>query len=119
MTYGWISGEQGTSNKNLQWMVGQRSLWKTEWKPDVWHNVAYEIVGDQEAVDYKTKKKKKKRHLTTTFSSLTKYRTLAQGLSAFGIPKGVHRSRESLLQVSLVQFFSVKSTLTYVVYPST
>lgn len=61
MTYGWISGEQGTSNKNLQWMVGQRSLWKTEWKPDVWHNVAYEIVGDQEAVDYKTKKKKKKK----------------------------------------------------------
>ncbi|KAI6466752.1 hypothetical protein MCOR15_002840 [Pyricularia oryzae] len=44
MTYGWISGEQGTSNKNLQWMVGQRSLWKTEWKPDVWHNVAYEIM---------------------------------------------------------------------------
>ncbi|KAI6349056.1 hypothetical protein MCOR25_010733 [Pyricularia grisea] len=43
MKYGWISGEQGTSNTNLQWMVSQRSLWKTEWKPDVWHNVAYEI----------------------------------------------------------------------------
>jgi hypothetical protein len=44
MKYGWISGEQGTSNPNLQFMVSQKSLWKTEWKPDVWHNVAYEIV---------------------------------------------------------------------------
>ena len=41
---GWISGAQGTSNPNLQWMVSQQSQWKTEWKPDVWHNVAYEIV---------------------------------------------------------------------------
>ncbi|KAK2000022.1 hypothetical protein LX36DRAFT_603893 [Colletotrichum falcatum] len=40
---GWISGEQGTSNNNLQFMVQGKSLWKTEWKPDVWHNVAYEI----------------------------------------------------------------------------
>lgn len=44
MKYGWISGEQGTSNPNLQFMVSQKSLWKTEWKPDVWHNIAYEIV---------------------------------------------------------------------------
>ncbi|KAJ9136706.1 Glycoside hydrolase family 131 protein [Pleurostoma richardsiae] len=43
MKYGWISGEQGTSNPNLQWMVQQKSLWKTEWKPSVWHNIAYEI----------------------------------------------------------------------------
>ena len=44
MKYGWISGESGTSNPNLQWMVSQKSLWKTEWKPNVWHNIAYEIV---------------------------------------------------------------------------
>ncbi len=44
LKYGWISGEQGTSNPNLQWMVSQKSQWKTEWKPNVWHNVAYEIV---------------------------------------------------------------------------
>ncbi|CAK7228007.1 hypothetical protein SBRCBS47491_006758 [Sporothrix bragantina] len=43
LKYGWISGESGTSNPNLQWMVSQKSQWKTEWKPDVWHNVAYEI----------------------------------------------------------------------------
>ena len=41
---GWISGESGTSNPNLQWMTNQRSGWKTEWKAGVWHNVAYEIV---------------------------------------------------------------------------
>lgn len=41
---GWISGESATNNTNLQFMVQQKSLWKTEWKPDVWHNVAYEIV---------------------------------------------------------------------------
>ena len=45
MKYGWISGEQGTSNPNLQFMVSQKSLWKTEWVPNVWHNIAYEIVG--------------------------------------------------------------------------
>lgn len=44
MKYGWISGEQGESNVNLQWMTNQQSHWKTEWKPDVWHNIAYEIV---------------------------------------------------------------------------
>ncbi|KAK1769236.1 hypothetical protein QBC33DRAFT_513464 [Phialemonium atrogriseum] len=43
LKYGWISGEQGTSNPNLQWMTSQQSHWKVEWKPDVWHNVAYEI----------------------------------------------------------------------------
>ncbi|KAK3333806.1 hypothetical protein B0T19DRAFT_137608 [Cercophora scortea] len=43
LKYGWISGEQGTSNPNLQWMTGGKSQWKTEWKPNVWHNVAYEI----------------------------------------------------------------------------
>ncbi|KAH9884559.1 hypothetical protein F4778DRAFT_787667 [Xylariomycetidae sp. FL2044] len=43
MKYGWISGEPGTANPNLQFMVAQKSQWKTEWKPDVWHNIAYEI----------------------------------------------------------------------------
>ncbi|KAI2636357.1 hypothetical protein GGS26DRAFT_491764 [Hypomontagnella submonticulosa] len=43
MKYGWISGEQGTENPNLQFMVSQNSKWKTEWKPNVWHNVAFEI----------------------------------------------------------------------------
>ena len=44
MKYGWISGESGTSNANLQWMTNQQSRWKTEWKAGVWHNIAYEIV---------------------------------------------------------------------------
>ncbi|KAK5664299.1 hypothetical protein OQA88_517 [Cercophora sp. LCS_1] len=44
LKYGWISGESGTSNPNLQWMTNQKSQWKTEWKAGVWHNVAYEIV---------------------------------------------------------------------------
>jgi len=48
LKYGWISGEQGTSNPNLQFMVSQKSLWKTEWKPNVWHNVAYEIVRNRD-----------------------------------------------------------------------
>jgi hypothetical protein len=41
---GWISGESGTSNPNLQFMISQNSKWKTDWKAGVWHNVAYEIV---------------------------------------------------------------------------
>lgn len=44
LKYGWISGEQGTSNTNLQWMVGGQSKWKVELKANEWHNVAYEIV---------------------------------------------------------------------------
>lgn len=44
LKYGWISGEQGTNNPNLQWMTNQQSRWKTEWKAGVWYNVAYEIV---------------------------------------------------------------------------
>lgn len=44
MKYGWVSGEQGTSNTNLQWFVGGQSKWKVELAADVWHNVAYEIV---------------------------------------------------------------------------
>ncbi|KAI5868140.1 hypothetical protein GGS23DRAFT_13517 [Durotheca rogersii] len=43
LKYGWISGEQGAENPNLQFMVSQNSKWKTEWKADVWHNVAFEI----------------------------------------------------------------------------
>lgn len=44
LKYGWISGEAGTSNINLQWMVSGQSKWKTELKADEWHNVVYEIV---------------------------------------------------------------------------
>jgi hypothetical protein len=44
MKYGWVNGEQGTSNTNLQWMVGGQSKWKVNLEADVWHNVAYEIV---------------------------------------------------------------------------
>ncbi|KAK3997701.1 hypothetical protein QBC44DRAFT_354709 [Cladorrhinum sp. PSN332] len=43
LKYGWISGEQGQSNPNLQWMTNQQSKWKTEWKAGVWYNFAYEI----------------------------------------------------------------------------
>lgn len=41
---GWISGESGTTNPNLQFMISQNSKWNTEWKAGVWHNVAFEIV---------------------------------------------------------------------------
>lgn len=42
---GWISGEAGTSNPKLQWMVSQQSKWSVdEWQPDVFYNFAYEIV---------------------------------------------------------------------------
>lgn len=44
LKYGWISGEAGVSNTNLQWMVGGQGKWKTELKADEWHNVVYEIV---------------------------------------------------------------------------
>jgi hypothetical protein len=44
LKYGWVNGESGTSNTNLQWFVGGQSKWKVELVADVWHNVAYEIV---------------------------------------------------------------------------
>jgi hypothetical protein len=44
LKYGWVNGESGTSNTNLQWMVGGQSKWKVQLDADVWHNVAYEIV---------------------------------------------------------------------------
>lgn len=44
LKYGWISGESGTSDPYLQFMISQNSKWKTEWKAGVWHNVAFEIV---------------------------------------------------------------------------
>lgn len=37
-------GEQGTSNPNLQWMIGGQGKWKTEFLPNVWYNFAYDIV---------------------------------------------------------------------------
>lgn len=45
-----VDGEQGSEDPNLQWMVGGQSKWKTDWKPNVWHNVAYEIVSN--VLDY-------------------------------------------------------------------
>lgn len=45
MKYGWISGESGTSDPKLQWMVSQQSKWSVPtWDAGVWHNMAYEIV---------------------------------------------------------------------------
>lgn len=52
MKSGWISGESGTSNVNLQWFVNSRSAWKTEWKADVWYNVAYEIDFSAQTVGF-------------------------------------------------------------------
>lgn len=52
MKSGWISGESGTSNTNLQWMVGGVSQWATNFTADVWHNVAYEIDFDAGTVGF-------------------------------------------------------------------
>ncbi|KKA29646.1 hypothetical protein TD95_000695 [Thielaviopsis punctulata] len=43
MKYGWVSGESGTSDTNLQFFANSKSQWKATWEPNVWHNVAYEI----------------------------------------------------------------------------
>ncbi|KAH7015987.1 hypothetical protein B0J12DRAFT_586367 [Macrophomina phaseolina] len=43
LKYGWVNGESGSSNPNLQWMVGGQGKWSTAFDADVWHNVAYEI----------------------------------------------------------------------------
>ena len=40
---GWLSGSPGTDDPLLRWMVGGNTEWSTEFLPDVWHNVAYEI----------------------------------------------------------------------------
>ncbi|KAF7454968.1 Glycoside hydrolase family 131 protein [Pyrenophora tritici-repentis] len=52
LKYGWISGESGTSNTNLQWMVSGQSKWKTELKADEWHNVVYEINFSSKQVSF-------------------------------------------------------------------
>ncbi|KAI1425988.1 hypothetical protein F5Y12DRAFT_315856 [Xylaria sp. FL1777] len=52
MKSGWISGESGTSNPNLQFMVSQNSKWKTEWKANVWYNIAYEIDFSRNTVGF-------------------------------------------------------------------
>jgi hypothetical protein len=44
MKYGLISGASGTSDGNLRWFVGGQSKWSVNFAPDVWHNIAYEIV---------------------------------------------------------------------------
>lgn len=40
---GWLSGSSGTDDPLLRWMVGGTTEWSTEFLPEVWHNVAYEI----------------------------------------------------------------------------
>jgi hypothetical protein len=40
---GWVGGNGGEDD-NLQWMVSGKSHWKTKWVPEVWHNIAYDIV---------------------------------------------------------------------------
>lgn len=52
MKYGWISGEQNTSDPYLQWMTTQQSHWKATWDAGVWHNVAYEIDFSQNTVGF-------------------------------------------------------------------
>ncbi|KAH6643635.1 hypothetical protein C7974DRAFT_1907 [Boeremia exigua] len=52
LKYGWISGEQGVSNTNLQWMVGGQSKWKVDLKADEWHNVVYEINFSSQQVTF-------------------------------------------------------------------
>lgn len=39
LKYGWVNGEQGTSNTNLQFYIGGQSKWKVQLEADVWHNV--------------------------------------------------------------------------------
>ncbi|KAF1810822.1 hypothetical protein P152DRAFT_475279 [Eremomyces bilateralis CBS 781.70] len=52
MKYGWVvHGEQGTSNPNLQWMIGGQGKWKTEFTPDAWYNFAYDIDFGTQTVD--------------------------------------------------------------------
>ncbi|KAF2101953.1 hypothetical protein NA57DRAFT_17427, partial [Rhizodiscina lignyota] len=50
MKYGWINGEQGTDNPNLQWMVTSQSQWKTPFTAGQWYNFAYEIDFDGQTV---------------------------------------------------------------------
>ncbi|KAF1985798.1 glycoside hydrolase family 131 protein [Aulographum hederae CBS 113979] len=52
MKYGLNSGEQGTSNPNLQWWANSQSQWKAPLEPGVWHNVAYEIDFDGGSVGF-------------------------------------------------------------------
>jgi len=38
------SGQPGPDD-TLRWAVSSQTKWSTKWEADVWHNVAYEIVG--------------------------------------------------------------------------
>ncbi|KXJ89759.1 hypothetical protein Micbo1qcDRAFT_212247 [Microdochium bolleyi] len=40
---GLLSGQPGTSDPALRWMVGGVTKWSVNWDADVWHNCAYEI----------------------------------------------------------------------------
>ena len=44
MKYGLLSGEAGTSDPSLRWMINGQSQWNTTFDAGVWHNIAYEIV---------------------------------------------------------------------------
>lgn len=44
MNSGWVEGDEGTTNSNLRWMKDHEEFWSAEWLPDVWHNIAYEVV---------------------------------------------------------------------------
>ncbi|KKF94894.1 hypothetical protein CFO_g2760 [Ceratocystis platani] len=52
MKYGWLSGESGESNPNLQFFAASKSQWKAEWAAGVWHNIAYEIDFDGNTVAF-------------------------------------------------------------------
>ena len=70
MKYGLISGEQGTEDKKLQWMVNGVSHWSTVFRPSelksidassivsfasstgIWHNIAYGIDFDSGSVTF-------------------------------------------------------------------
>lgn len=86
MKYGWISGESGTSNPNLQWMVSQKSYWKTEWKPNVWHNVAYEIVSTPYVLSFPKKERPEERLVVKAHRADRSPRT-SPATSASGTPR--------------------------------
>ena len=99
LKYGWISGEQGTSNPNLQWMTSQQSHWKVEWKPDVWHNVAYEIVSlPPNHFSYVSKSWRRGGYIYIYIAVMADFlhnRTSPATRSASGTPRAATRSRRS------------------------
>lgn len=39
-----MSEQSANTRAQRETVISQNSKWKTEWKPNVWHNIAYEIV---------------------------------------------------------------------------